>query len=377
MEIKKIAKYIWRGACVVLALTVLVVLSILGYFWGSEKCHWWGKNYGYYYSKQLGKNARYLSDYDFLWERSYIGVVVDAKGRKLLNDVQWVMKADEDSIAVFAQKGFRGYINANTGKVLVPATKYIEAYVFSEGRAVALTRDSIYVLDNEGHEVGHGFARYADKKRITNQFRNGYLPMVGADGRLGFINADAEWCVDPTYDEIIRLGSNLWLARMGQNDSNVRHCIVIDASLNVRMEGMWSRVEAAGNGIVVAGADNWQRRYSLDGDLLEDFVCADVRLMTYSTGETQLVTLQSKGEYDDGITITTEEREIKGVASLKKYIVSSGYEGLMTQDCVPLTPPLYWNITAISKDRFYCNFGKCSSAGVVLDEKGRVVYTRN
>lgn len=63
MEIKKIGKFIWRGACVVLALVVLVILSIVGYFWGSIECHWWGSDYGYPRCDRLGKEVRYLYAY--------------------------------------------------------------------------------------------------------------------------------------------------------------------------------------------------------------------------------------------------------------------------------------------------------------------------
>lgn len=153
MEIKKIGKYIWRGSCVVLAMVLLVVLAMVGYFWGCMECHWWGKDYGYNYSTYLGKNACYLYEYEYncLWEGRYNGIVVDAKGRKLLQDVQWAKLETGDSIAVFAQKGYRGYLNVNTGKVLVRADKYREAYVYNEDRAVALTRDSIYILDPNGN----------------------------------------------------------------------------------------------------------------------------------------------------------------------------------------------------------------------------------
>lgn len=376
MEIKKIGKYIWRGTCVVLAMVALIVLSMLGYFWGSFECHWWGKDHGYNYSKSYGKNVRYLYEFELncLWESRYNGIVEDAKGRKLLKDVQWVKIEDGDSIAVFAQKGYRGYLNVNTGKVLVPATKYRNAYVYSEGRAVALTQDSIYILDPNGKVVGSPFARYADSKRYINMFHNGYLPMMAENGSLGFINTNAEWAEYPVFDEITRLSSHLWLAKMESKEKpDIDHCVIYDDSLNIRLEGLWTYVEALNNSVVVADANHWQRRYSLDGDVLDEFVCSTIEHMTYTTGETQLVTLQSKGEYDDGVTITTEDRNVTGVASLMKYAVSTGYEGLMTKDCVPLTPPLYWNITAISKDRFFCTYSNDSSVGVVLDEKGRVV----
>lgn len=310
------------------------------------------------------------------------GVVYDKKGRTLLTGLEWLTRNSNDSIAVFAKEGYRGYLNVNTGKVIVNADKYTEAYVFSEGRALALTADSVYILDVEGKTVGKPFKNNVNFNTDIRCFHGGYLPMVGEDGKMGLVDVDAHWALEPEYDHVTYAIEQYWLARKDEIHADGEYsegvpasATILDGSLRVILQGDWSYVWITREeGFFVAGADHWQRRYGYDGQLKDDFVCDRIEHMSYTTGEKQWVTFRSKGEYDDNESVYTEERDVTGNASMLKYVTSNGWEGLMSPDGKPVTAPLYWSIQAVGKNLFLCKYDKDSADhGILLNEKGQVV----
>lgn len=55
----------------------------------------------------------------------------------------------------------------------------------------------------------------------------------------------------------------------------------------------------------------------------------------------------------------------------KKYSIDDDHYGLMSADGKPLTPAIYANIDAITKDRFACSLAW--NENVILDSQGRKV----
>ena len=115
---------------------------------------------------------------------------------------------ENDSLAVYAQNGKRGYMNVNTGEFLISARKnnYTKAWIFSEGLA-AVMKDGKIGFINVKNEVVIPFkfdfmqTWWFDSAYI---FKDGYCIMGKEDGSLGVIDTTGQWVIEPVYDEIYR-----------------------------------------------------------------------------------------------------------------------------------------------------------------------------
>ena len=273
--------------------------------------------YGYHYH-----HDDYISD-----EKGYI---TDEKGRVVLKDIDELWKNDTNRIVTFAQNDYRGYFSCATGKVLIAADRYTMAYAFSEGRAMVSTDDSIYIIDEFGQTIGTPFVNN-DRNTDINSFRFGKLPMVNEEGKMGLIDLNGNWLLQPEFSLITLI----------EEDS-----------------------------FVAADENHWQRRYDYDGVVLDNLVFDEISFLHYKTGETEIRTVSEKSEYGDEPTTYTREDEITELASLRKYITSEGFEGLIDNNGNPVTAPLYHNIEAIAKNLYLCSFDERNEFGVLLNEKG-------
>ena len=112
------------------------------------------------------------------------------------------------------------------------------------------------------------------------------------------------------------------------------------------------------------------QRYSLNGELVNDFYVSDVSYLTYETNELRYITSKN---YDDEGTLTseteeTEPRPVEKMAKCKRYEAEGGWYGLMTADGKVITPPSYSEIKAIGYDIYLCKYN--DEDGVILNGKG-------
>ena len=111
----------------------------------------------------------------------------------------------EDSLVVFrTHDRLRGYLNINTGKIVIPA-QYNRAWNFNEGIA-AVYNDGIVSFINENGEPAFPKTfpiRYNDEySEITFQFHNGLCIMRTVNNKWGLINTQGDWVVEPIYHSI-------------------------------------------------------------------------------------------------------------------------------------------------------------------------------
>ena len=111
----------------------------------------------------------------------------------------------EDSLVVFRTfDRLRGYLNVNTGEIVVPA-QYNRAWNFSEGIAGVL-KDGVVSFIKEDGELAFDktFPIYYDDdfSDIAFQFHNGLCIMKTMDNKWGLINTEGEWVVEPIYTTI-------------------------------------------------------------------------------------------------------------------------------------------------------------------------------
>ena len=121
--------------------------------------------------------------------------------------------------------------------------------------------------------------------------------------------------------------------------------------------------------ITVADENHWQWHYSLDGKLIDDFVCQDVQQMEYNTGEKKWV-CSSNSETPN---IPNVQVDVMETANLLKYTTSDGWEGLLTRDGRVVTPPVFWSITAVGRNLYLCHYDTTQSHGILLNERGERV----
>lgn len=122
--------------------------------------------------------------------------------------LSWISEAPkDDSLAVYANKGKRGYINVNTGKICIDAETnyYSKAWVFSEGLAAVKKNNKIGFINTKNEVVIPFKYDYYNKERdfgFGYLFYNGYSVMTNADGKLGLIDTKGDWKIEAKYDDV-------------------------------------------------------------------------------------------------------------------------------------------------------------------------------
>lgn len=375
-------KVFWKILKFCTMVMIIAISGIMVYVFGSEVLGLWDINkvscedslgYGVYYAYSRPNK-----------HRGRIGNITDKDGKIYVKDVTKIWQEKEDSIIVFERKEFRGYMNLKSRKVMVPPRKYTEAYVYREGRAMVMTRDSIFVLDEMGKEIGNAFARTGGRNTDMNCFHHGYLPMVGENGKMGLIDMEAKWVVDPEYDNITFALSKYWVFRNMKPSvgpeleyDTTTYAKILDDSLKtvIDQECTYVWISSVAK-IIVADKDHWQRRYDFDGTLIEDFVCESIELLQYPTGEKKWIDKKDYDSYYGTQTTVTEEIAVSAIATLEKYRTSNGWFGLISKDGKIITSPRFRNIKAIGKDLYLCSYDDDSEFGVLLTEKGTEVGKR-
>ena len=111
----------------------------------------------------------------------------------------------EDSLVVFRTfDRLRGYLNVNTGQIIIPA-QYNRAWNFSEGIAAVLKDGVVSFIKEDGElAFSNTFPIYYDDdySEIAFQFHQGLCVMRTLDNKWGLINTRGEWVVEPVYNSI-------------------------------------------------------------------------------------------------------------------------------------------------------------------------------
>ena len=67
----------------------------------------------------------------------------------ILDDLSWISQNEGDSLIAYAQKNRRGYLNLRSRKATLLDEKFVKIYLYREGRALAESLDSLFVLDTQ------------------------------------------------------------------------------------------------------------------------------------------------------------------------------------------------------------------------------------
>ena len=112
----------------------------------------------------------------------------------------------DDSIVVFRdyEREKRGYVNLNTGCIVIPA-RYDRAWNFSEGLAAVIKDGEVSFINAQGEKaIPTSFPFYFDDDHADYAFlfHQGLCVMINREHKWGLINTRGEWTVEPIYTQI-------------------------------------------------------------------------------------------------------------------------------------------------------------------------------
>ena len=302
-----------------------------------------------YWDRKLSDNITLHSFSDNKWR------VYDKQTGEYTSDkINWLSEAPEnDSLAVYALPGKRGYINVNTGRIVIDAeaNNYCKAWVFSEGLA-AVMKDGKIGFINAKNEVVIPFQfDYSDECRMYDfgyLFHNGYCIMTNTDGDLGLIDKSGNWVVEPSYDEIWTPNKSGYRVIVKDNKHGV-----LNADCAVVYPAEYGYISILSDGFMLTkGGKQWQ--VDFEGNTVQPFMFDSTYYLNYPIGYNECGEIQY------------------AFADFVKYEVMNSY-GIMNRITgEPITPAIYSDINMLSKNLFEVQEYD-SYDWYLLDTKGNVV----
>ena len=340
---KKRSKWLRRSIASILILIPVGFVALVGYALYEDA---YGRDY---WDRKLSENVTLRSFSDNKWR-----VYNKQTGEYTTEKINWVSEAPEtDSLAVYALPGKRGYININTGRIIIDAeaNDYRKAWVFSEGLA-AVMKDGKIGFINAKNEVVIPFQfDYSDKCHMWDfgyLFHDGYCIMTNADGDLGLIDKNGKWIVEPSYDEV-------W----APHDSGYRIIVkdgkhgVLDSTCNVVYPAEYGYVDILSDGFVLnKGGKKWQ--VDFEGNTVHPFMFDGTYYLNYPIGYNECGDIQY------------------AFADYAKYEVMNRYGVMNRITGKPITLALYSDINMLSKDLFEVQDPE-SYDWYLVDTQGNVV----
>ena len=321
---------------------------------------WDYKNYNTQY---LSRTATMYWNYD-----GNDGFVRNRDGDITIKNIAWIAKPlGEDSLVLYSKDKKRGYFNIYTGEVAIKP-QYKHAWIFSSGLAAVDDNGWMKFVDAQGNVAidlktpylsgMDGYVFHGNHCVVHNNRRD----------KVGLIDKRGKWVLDAKYLSIKPVDT-FWVVNSGD-----KQCLISDNMKTILpfMEGdLW--VE---KGFVTATMkDHTLRKYTLQGEIIDDFIINTVGNLMYDTNEIRYVTSQ---DYDDDGKLTGETKDkqpvpVQKMASCKVYEAESGWYGLISPNGKVITPPSYYDITAIGYDLYFCK--RDPIRGEILNGKGEKVKT--
>ena len=269
-------------------------------------------------------------------------------GRRTATDIRWICKSsDGDSLACFStvEDQKRGYFNRFTGEVVIPA-QYQKAWVFSEGVACVMDKGVLHFINHKGQTMMGKVFPYT--KRIDDYcFHNGLCSMLGDNNRIGLIDKQGNWVVNPVYYQMAYDTRGFWLVQDLE-----RNYGLLDAKGQIFLPIEYKSIgfHPEDSCIYVQRFDHLDQVLNFECNILNPCNYQKIEKMEYTTDE--------YNEYGD-LKLAT--------SNCMKYSTIYGYFGLMDKNGNIITPPSYSRINAIGPDRYHCDG---PNGSVILDSKG-------
>ncbi len=274
--------------------------------------------------------------------------------------LRWVSGTPlRDSITVYCDlDGNRGFLNCNSGKIVIPAEKaaFRHAWQFSEGRAFVVLHDEddLSVIDYSGKIIARNVAEY--DKGYDYVFVDG-LCELSKNGKYGLLALDGTWPVEPKYYDIE--SPNTFGYRLARSEEGYW---LFDPEFNLVFPEPCDKMEFAigrneGTGTLYRSKNHIKQLVNCDGSVVEPFVIDGTYNLKYMV------------RYNED-----SENEYALDPDLVVYCVD-GWKGLMNKHTGRvITPANYTNFEMISKDLIKAELSyNYNDEAVVMDRSGRIV----
>ncbi len=340
---KNHSKWLRRVIATILILISICFVTLVSYDIYEDE---YGRDY---YDRQLSEYVTLRSFSDDKW-RVYNYQIEEYTTTR----INWLSETSaNDSLAVYALPGKRGYVNVNTGRIVIDAetNDYNKAWVFSEGLAAVMKDGKVGFINAQNKVVIPFQFDYTDNVEMYDfayVFHNGYCAMNNTDGKLGLIDNSGNWVVEAEYDEI-------W----APHDSGYRVIIkdgkygILDSTNAIVYPTEYNYISIVNDGFVLTNEGRkWQ--VDFDGNTVQPFLFDGTYYINYPTG------------YD-------ESGEIQyAFADFVKYEVLNHY-GIMNRITgEPITPAIYSDINMLSPELFEVQeYDKYDY--YLLDRKGNIL----
>ena len=307
-----------------------------------------------WYDMKLSENVSLHSFADQRWR-----VYNHSTEKYTTKKIGWLATpSDGDTLAVYALANRRGYIDVNSGNIVIDAetNDYQMAWVFSEGLA-AVMKDGKVGFINAKNEIvipfQYDYSRIIKDSGIGYLFHRGYCPMTNAEGKMGIINLGGDWVVAPIYDKI-------WW-----HPSSEYHIFVEDGEYGVLGNPLECVYAAEYNYLSI---DSKHKRFTLvrdgrmwqedeNGEIVIPFMYNSAYHISYPCG------YKEDGEIDYKLS------------DYLKYEVGNYYGIVNRKTGEPITRAIYSSINMLSQDLFEVQEYDSYDC-YLLDAKGNVVPKR-
>lgn len=287
-------------------------------------------------------------------------------GQYTTKKVRWVSGTPKrDSLTVFCdKKGYRGFLNVNTGKIVIPA-QYGKAWQFSEGLAAI-----------EYGQKQLGFINHDNEMVISDvPHESGYFDYLFMDG----------FCIVKTWDDntgasIYSVYSGKSLGKVGEYKS-ISHLDkggyiivrdddgywLLDHDYNRIFTEPYDMIHEANDIDGVFVTRNWVKQLvDFNGQVLEPFV------IDYTTSLSYISDL-SKAYYDEDGDYCGQRNVSEYEPELVVYHVNE-YQGLMNAHTGKIiTPAKYGEIRMISKELIRAEVNIYNYENILLDRNGKEI----
>lgn len=290
------------------------------------------------------------------------GFVKNAKGKKTISDIDWIaMPSGNDSLVCYKAGEFRGYFNISTGEPIIKP-KFSHAWVYSNGLACVDDGGWVKFIDSAGNVVIDTQVPN-DRYYGRRVFHNNYCVVPKPDlNAVGLMDRQGRWVLEAKYDNI-ELADSLWIVSKGDERS------VMTSNLDTILPFTKASYFVDRSMITAVMPDHTIRKYTLRGELINDFYIHGAEQLIYDTMEL----CEPVKEYDeDGNVYGVAAPDAKkAIAHCLQYEAQYGWYGLMSSTGKIITPPVYKEIEALGPDLYLCK--DASYDGVLINADGKQV----
>lgn len=263
----------WKVGTAMIALILAITLIEEGISWAQWQ---FGLKHLYWADEDLGRNVevrRFSDDLYATYNKS--------TDKRISPKMRWISGVPErDSLTVFCDKeGNRGYINVNTGEVVIDG-QYKHAWHFSEGLAAVVADNGKVGFINHDNEMVIP-AVYDYVSDYDYLFRDGFCILPdGGTNKYGAIDTLGKMKVPMEYSRIFKTyEESTWYIRKDGK------CGLADKNMDIIFEPIYDNITSQPwDGNAYLTLNGVKQLVTFDGEVLLPFVVDEVLPMQYISG---------------------------------------------------------------------------------------------